>query len=738
MATLAPMLMTRLVGQLTGALRNLKVYPASHATSQKLFESALQLVREAMGGEAALTFSLAGNILLINEKPVPDSKRDVFANFISELGKRSIGMLVFRQGVDRDQIQVFFEIMSQDVEQVKAQGGVAGLLALKGIANIQVAGITYGAGGGSGTGGGAGSGVGSGASGGGQGGGGGRPSSLESALPEQLVALLQSDPQMVTEMLLKGALAMADTSEGQAKLIVELDRIAAVAKAQGGSDYVNQMASVINTMDQASGQWVAQVKLDNPEWRDVIHELLANYSDQDLAKLIVNKAEVMIIEIKDTLVLIERLRAMVFAVPVSPDRRQAVAPLVYSKLQGFGLSPDDCDFVFGREHDTKPELEQYLKDLEARPSAEMVGEAKFRMLRWLVRRDEGCGPAFEGFLKYLDDPDTKVRGTALARSADIVYDLLAVERFDLVEKLVDGLSQRMRQEIDASHYPWVLGTLEKVADELIRREKFALTSRISANLSELLLLLSDKPVARDFIRLLSKIDDENALRVFVQSLLKEPVFEAVAAELVAKGQKAIPFLLNAIKESEDKTMRFKTMYVLNKIGTGVEEQVVKAMADDRWFVRRNMCVMLSLIGSEGTMASLGELLDDKDARVRLEALGALLKVGGPASEAWLIRAIYDKDPEVKKQAIELLGQVGSEASADGLMELYLRKDLLGRTEPADVKKKIILTLGQIGTKNSSGFLMKVTKDKDPELAGTAVKVLQELLKKFKAQEGPSQ
>jgi hypothetical protein len=124
------MLMTRLVGQLTGALRNLKVYPASHATSQKLFESALNLIREAMGGETTISFSLAGNILLINDKPVPDSKRDVFANFISELGKRSIGMLMFRQGLDRDQVQAFFEIMASDVEQVKAQGGVAALLAI--------------------------------------------------------------------------------------------------------------------------------------------------------------------------------------------------------------------------------------------------------------------------------------------------------------------------------------------------------------------------------------------------------------------------------------------------------------------------------------------------------------------------------------------------------------------------------------------------------------------------------
>ncbi|MDP2807913.1 MAG: hypothetical protein Q8O74_07240, partial [bacterium] len=213
MANISPMLMTRLVGQLTGSLRNLKVYPASHPTSQKLFEASLNLIKDAMGVESHLSFSLAGNILLMNDNPVPDSRKEVFANFISELGKRSVGQLTFKQGLDRDQIQGFFETMSMDVEQVKAKGGLAAALALRGISNIVASGISYG-----------GQGGGSGAAPGGGGAG------LESMLPDQLIAMLKSDPQMVTEMLLKGALAMADTPEGQEKLVSDLDRLALMAK----------------------------------------------------------------------------------------------------------------------------------------------------------------------------------------------------------------------------------------------------------------------------------------------------------------------------------------------------------------------------------------------------------------------------------------------------------------------------------------------------------------------------
>jgi HEAT repeat protein len=202
--------------------------------------------------------------------------------------------------------------------------------------------------------------------------------------------------------------------------------------------------------------------------------------------------------------------------------------------------------------------------------------------------------------------------------------------------------------------------------------------------------------------------------------------------------KALPYLLETVKESEDSNMRFKCMYVLNKIGAGVEDMAIKALADDRWFVRRNMCVLLSLMGGENSLSPLGAVLEDKDARIRLEALKALFKLGGQNSEAWLIRAMGDKDLDVKKQAIEFAGKAGTDASVDALTELYYKKDLLGRGEPSDVKKQIISSLGALGTKTAAPVLMKIAKDKDAELSQAAQSALAGVLKKIKEQEQKKQ
>jgi len=217
-------------------------------------------------------------------------------------------------------------------------------------------------------------------------------------------------------------------------------------------------------------------------------------------------------------------------------------------------------------------------------------------------------------------------------------------------------------------------------------------------------------------------------------LLKDPILEQAAEALAQNKEKTLPYLLEAVKESEDSNMRFKCMYVLNKIGAGVEEMAIKALPDDRWFVRRNMCVLLSLMGTEKSLSPLGNLLDDKDPRVRLEGLKALFKIGAQQSEAWLIRAMGDKDAEVKKQAVEFAGKAGTEASVDALSELYYKRDMLGRGEGSDIKKQIIASFSALGTKNAASALMKIAKDRDAELAQVAQAALPGMLKKLKEQE----
>ncbi|MDP2807280.1 MAG: hypothetical protein Q8O74_03980, partial [bacterium] len=97
------------------------------------------------------------------------------------------------------------------------------------------------------------------------------------------------------------------------------------------------------------------------------------YSNEDLAKLFINTADVVALETKnDPVVLAEKLRGMVASIPADNSRKQTLYPLVQPKLQYYGLSAEDCAFVFGQITSTQPVLERYLAGLNERPAAEKV------------------------------------------------------------------------------------------------------------------------------------------------------------------------------------------------------------------------------------------------------------------------------------------------------------------------------------------------------------------------------
>lgn len=715
MANISPMLMTRLVGQLTGALRNLRMYNSAHPTSQKLFEASLNLIKEAMGGDNNLSFSLAGNILLLNDKPVPDSRREVFANFISELGKRNIGQLVFLRGLEKDQLQTFYEIMAMEVEQVKAQGGMGALLVTKGVTNIQLEAISYGAS--------------------------SKPVIPEgmtaqdlatlSQMPAQLLSMIRSNPQAVAKLIEAAKEEGGDFN----KALSQLDSVAgalAASQGKGTSEYVNSLAGVVGNLDVALQKKVLAVKMADSDWVQITTNMISRLPDADITEMVLERQE--LLKAQDHPGdMADELKKFWEALPIDHERKARLAPMVEEKLDQKVFNQDERDYILGRGVKPQEYAQKQLELLKSLPTSQVMAQQYINGLRRALRSGEHIDALSQEFFKKLSDQDQSYRLMAINRSMEIVPDFLSIGRYDMIELLIDKLAERLKAESEEDIYQTVLSALEHLFEEMIQREKHAVASRISKDLSELLLYLAEKPVAKDLVRILAKVADDTAVRGLVAALMKDPILEPAAQALANLKEKSLPILMETVKESEDSNMRFKNMYVLNKIGHGVEPMAIKALGEDRWFVRRNMAILLALMGTEASIPRLGETLNDKDVRVRTEVLKAIYKISGKDSEPWLIRALADKEDEVKKLAIEHLSKVGDEASVDALTELYSKRDLLGRGEPPEIKKQIILSLGQIELKSSANFLMKLAKDRDPELAQTAQTALSGLLKKIKPQ-----
>jgi HEAT repeat protein len=175
------------------------------------------------------------------------------------------------------------------------------------------------------------------------------------------------------------------------------------------------------------------------------------------------------------------------------------------------------------------------------------------------------------------------------------------------------------------------------------------------------------------------------------------------------------------------------MYVLSRIGPEVEDLAIKMLPDDRWFVKRNMAMLLAQLGTIKSVEPLKVQYDDKDARVRMEIMKTVFKLGGAKSEDLYLKGMGDKEPDVRKAAVECMGKCGGDASVDAMAAVYNKRDMLGRGEAPEIKKLIITACGEIGNKKAASFLMGAAKDKDADLAAAAQALLPALLKKLKEQ-----
>ncbi len=79
--------------------------------------------------------------------------------------------------------------------------------------------------------------------------------------------------------------------------------------------------------------------------------------------------------------------------------------------------------------------------------------------------------------------------------------------------------------------------------------------------------------------------------------------------------------------------------------------MIERLADERWFVLRNLAMILGEVGDQSMVEHLSSVYDHRDARVRREAIASTIRLGGPQAAPLLVRALGEEDPEVYLMAI---------------------------------------------------------------------------------------
>ena len=143
------------------------------------------------------------------------------------------------------------------------------------------------------------------------------------------------------------------------------------------------------------------------------------------------------------------------------------------------------------------------------------------------------------------------------------------------------------------------------------------------------------------------------------------------------GTAAARTLLLALSEEQNRSRRRRLFDLVSSLGARIVPQVIEFLSDERWFVIRNMILLLRSVGDRTSLPEIRLLAQHPDLRVRLEAIKTLLAFDKDVPQPLLADAINARDPKVAETAIALAGNYGIKEAVDPLLRIVERRDLFG-------------------------------------------------------------
>ena len=162
----------------------------------------------------------------------------------------------------------------------------------------------------------------------------------------------------------------------------------------------------------------------------------------------------------------------------------------------------------------------------------------------------------------------------------------------------------------------------------------------------------------------------------------------------ALGPLALRELLIALTEEDNRSRRRHLFDFVVGLGPIIVPEVVAFLKDERWYVVRNMIVLLRTVEDRTSLPEIRRHANNPDLRVRLEAIKTLLAFDPKVPRELLKRAINDPDPKLAEAAIALVGSYAIGEGVDSLLEIVTTRDLFGRRRR--IRLSAIRALGDLG------------------------------------------
>lgn len=166
----------------------------------------------------------------------------------------------------------------------------------------------------------------------------------------------------------------------------------------------------------------------------------------------------------------------------------------------------------------------------------------------------------------------------------------------------------------------------------------------------------------------------------------------------AIGHPTISPLLERLIESTDSSIRRNLIQLLVNLGDLARPKIEIFLFDERWYVVRNMAMILGDIKNEKSLNSLSRVINHKDIRVQREVIHSLTKIGGKHIAPFFLHILGEVSPQLSLIIINSLGILGDPIATEPLISIVQKRDFFYRNY--EIRKQAIISLGMIRAKEA--------------------------------------
>lgn len=182
-------------------------------------------------------------------------------------------------------------------------------------------------------------------------------------------------------------------------------------------------------------------------------------------------------------------------------------------------------------------------------------------------------------------------------------------------------------------------------------------------------------------------------------------YDQVSLLIQILGRAFIEPLLDRMAEEETMSLRRFMMDRVQSFGGAARPYIVQRLDDPRWYVVRNLLVMLRALEPEHDVELLRPLLRHDNQKVRLEVLKSLMMVGDPIAQRQVLRDLESSDRETQLLAISMADRNSPSEMVRKLLQL-VNSGGYSAVE-CELKAAAVHALGEIGRPEALPELAKV-------------------------------